>query len=80
MWYVYFLRLSNGSIYVGQSRDLKQRVAYHQASRVPSTKAHLPVTLAAYVAVGDENTAVALEAYFKSGSGKAVALKRFGLK
>jgi putative endonuclease len=38
---------------------------------------YLPVILRSYVAVGDEATARSLERYFKSGSGKAFAKKRF---
>jgi putative endonuclease len=76
MWYVYFLQLSNGDIYVGSTSDLKRRFSSHQAGHVLSTKAYLPVTLKSYVAVETEEHARELEAYFKSGSGKAVALKR----
>ncbi|WP_316979121.1 hypothetical protein [Shumkonia mesophila] len=42
-----------------------------------STKAHLPVDLKACVAVSAEPNARDLERYFKSGSGKAFAKKRF---
>jgi putative endonuclease len=80
MWYVYFLRLSNRAVYVGHTHDLKQRFGAHQAGRVQSTKGLLPVELSTYVAVPDQGTAVQLEAYFKSGSGKAFAYKRFGLR
>ena len=76
MWYVYFLELRNSDIYVGSSNDLKRRVASHQAGRVHSTRAYLPVTLRSYVAVETEPHARELEDYFKSGSGKAIALKR----
>lgn len=77
MWYVYFLELSNGDIYVGSSNDLKKRILRHQNGQVPSTKAFLPVKLKAYVAVETEEKARELEKYFKSGSGKAIAMKRF---
>jgi predicted GIY-YIG superfamily endonuclease len=77
MWYVYFLRLNNDSIYVGSTNDLKRRFASHQAGRVISTKKYLPVTLKSYVAVEGEALARELEQYFKSGSGKAIAMKRF---
>lgn len=77
MWYVYFLELSNGDIYVGSASDLKRRIASHQSGQVLSTKAYCPVKLKAYVAVETEAKARELERYFKSGSGKAVALKRF---
>lgn len=76
MWYVYFLRLSNGHTYVGSTNDLRRRVTSHRAGKVLSTKALLPVELLSYVAVTDERTARALESYFKSGSGKAFAYKR----
>ena len=77
MWYVYFLRLSNGDIYVGSTNDLKRRFASHQSGYVVSTRAFRPMTLLSYVAVETEAGARALEAYFKSGSGKAFAKKRF---
>lgn len=76
MWYVYFLELRNGDIYVGSTNDLKRRYASHEAGDVVSTMAHRPIQLKSYVAVGTEEHARALEAYFKSGSGKAIALKR----
>jgi hypothetical protein len=37
----------------------------------------LPATLKSYIAVETKEKAIALEKYFKTGSGKAVALKRF---
>jgi predicted GIY-YIG superfamily endonuclease len=76
MWYVYFLQLSNGDIYVGSTNDLRRRVATHQAGQVSSTRTYLPAALESYVAVETEAHARDLEDYFKSGSGKAIALKR----
>jgi predicted GIY-YIG superfamily endonuclease len=77
MWYVYFIELNNGSIYVGSTPDLKRRFESHQKGQVQSTKSYTPVKLKSYVAVETEMLARELEKYFKSGSGKAVALKRF---
>jgi putative endonuclease len=76
MWYVYFLQLSNDDIYVGSTNDLKRRFSSHQAGLVLSIKAYMPATLKSYIAVETEGHARELETYFKSGSGKAVALKR----
>ena len=76
MWYVYFLQLGNDDIYVGSTNDLKRRLALHQSGQVLSTKAHLPAVLKSYIAVETEKHARELESYFKSGSGKAIALKR----
>jgi putative endonuclease len=77
LWYVYFLELSNGDIYVGSTNDLRRRFSSHQQGRVASTCMYLPAILRAYVAVADEANARSLERYFKSGSGKAFARKRF---
>ena len=77
MWYVYFLQLKNGDIYVGSTNDLKRRFSSHQLGQVLSTKRNLPVKLKSYVAVESEALAGELERYFKSGSGKAFANKRF---
>ena len=41
MWYVYFLELRNGDIYVGSTNDLRRRVAAHQQGHVISTRNHL---------------------------------------
>ena len=76
MWYVYFLQLSNGDIYVGSTNDLQRRLESHQRGQVSSTTAYLPILLNSYVAVLTERKARELERYFKSGSGKALANKR----
>jgi len=76
VWYVYFLELSNGDIYVGSTDDLRRRFSSHQSGHVVSTSKYLPAVLRSYVAVMDEATARRLERYFKSGSGKAFAGKR----
>src|SRR5258706_15896720 len=77
LWYVYFLELKSGDIYVGSTDNLRRRFASHQKGHVVSTSKYLPAVLRSYVAVADELTARRLERYFKSGSGKAFARKRF---
>jgi len=77
MWYVYFLELSNLDVYVGFSGDLKQRFKVHNDGKVPATAGFLPAKLKSYVAVETKEKAMALEKYFKTGSGKAVAKKHF---
>jgi putative endonuclease len=77
MWYVYFLELANGDIYVGSTNDLKARVREHQRGDVISTRPFRPLKLRSYVAVETQGQARELERYFKTGSGKAVARKRF---
>jgi putative endonuclease len=77
LWHVYFLELGNGDMYVGSTNDLRRRLIAHQQGCVTCTGKCLPVILRAYVAVANEASARELERYFKSGSGMAVAKKRF---
>jgi putative endonuclease len=76
MHYVCFLELSNGDIYVGFSSNLKQRFKAHNYGKVAATASFLPAKLKSYVAVESKEKAMALEKYFKTSSGKAVAIKR----
>jgi putative endonuclease len=76
VWYVYFLELKNGDIYVGSTNDLRRRAMSHKKGHVLSTQARTPLTLKSYIAVETEQHARQLERYFKSGSGKAFANKR----
>ena len=80
MWYVYFLQLKSGDIYVGSTDDLKRRYKSHSLGRIMSTKLYLPAKLKCYIAVETERNARQLERYFKTGSGKALACKRFWQK
>ena len=77
MWYVYFLELNNKDIYVGSTDDLRRRFESHNRGQVVSTKLYIPALMTSYVAVRSEAHARRLERYFKSGSGKAFAKKRF---
>ena len=76
MWYVYFLELANGDIYVGSTNDLRRRIESRNRGEVTSTKRYLPIELKSYLAVKSEKSARGLERYVKSGSGKAFAQKR----
>ena len=76
MFHVYLLRGESdpGRRYVGYTaQDPIQRLAEHNAGRVPFTARHRPWRLVAYVAVPDKMKALELERYFKSGSGHAFA-------
>jgi predicted GIY-YIG superfamily endonuclease len=77
MYYVYFLELSNQDIYVGSTNDLNRRIDEHKNGKVISTSKFLPLKLKAYLAVETKKRSIELEKYFKTGSGKAIALKRF---
>ena len=77
MFYVYFLELANGHIYVGSTNNLRNRVSLYESGKVNSTKNLLPIKLRSYVAVETDIKARELEKYFKTGSGKAILKKRF---
>jgi predicted GIY-YIG superfamily endonuclease len=69
--------LGNGDVYVGSTNDLSRRIDSHRKGQVRSTSPFLPVELKCYIAVPTMRGARELERYFKSGSGKAFAKKRF---
>jgi predicted GIY-YIG superfamily endonuclease len=78
MHYVYILRslLDPDRHYVGQTADLKDRLARHNAGEVSHTSKYLPWQIETYLAFRDKSRAVAFEGYLKSGSGRAFAKKR----
>ncbi|OGY45639.1 MAG: hypothetical protein A2744_03050 [Candidatus Buchananbacteria bacterium RIFCSPHIGHO2_01_FULL_44_11] len=45
MAYLYILKTSKNTYYVGSTNDIEQRLSYHQSGKVKSTKDKLPVTL-----------------------------------
>jgi len=48
-YFVYIIKsLSSGRYYIGQCRDLKNRISEHNQGRVRSTKAYIPWRLCYY--------------------------------
>ena len=78
MRYVYILRseLDPERHYVGQTGDLKVRLARHNKGEVNHTAKFRPWRIETYLAFRDEARAIAFERYLKSGSGRAFARKR----
>jgi putative endonuclease len=77
MWYVYILRSElDGHLYIGSINNMQRRLIEHNSAKVDSTKNRVPLRLEAYVAVTQKDRAIALEQYFKTGSGKALLQKR----
>jgi putative endonuclease len=77
MWYVYVLKsLASKFIYIGSTNNLGLRLNQHNSRKVISTKPYAPYKIISYVAVETEQQSRRLEKYFKTGSGKAVLLKR----
>jgi predicted GIY-YIG superfamily endonuclease len=77
MWYVYILQ-SKEKVwrYVGYTSDLRKRFESHNLEKNQATKNYASFKLEAYIAVNSESKAKKLEKYFKTGSGKAVLVKR----
>lgn len=78
MTYVYIL-VSSGNpdhFYVGITKNLRSRLAKHNAGEVPHTSKYLPWKIKTYIGFSDEKQAVAFERYLKSPSGRAFAKKR----
>jgi predicted GIY-YIG superfamily endonuclease len=69
MYYVYLLQSESHrkQVYIGSTRDLRQRLRQHNDGRSPHTAKFRPWTLVAYFAFAQENTVVAFENYLKSG-------------
>lgn len=63
--------------YVGYTSNFKERLARHQRGEVKFTSKRLPVEIVAVISVKDKYTAIKLEDYFKTGSGRAFTQKHF---
>ena len=76
MYYVYILRLRNGTFYTGFSSNLKKRIKEHLEGRVAQTKDLRPLRLVFYSAFASKKKALHFEKYLKSSSGFAFRNKR----
>jgi putative endonuclease len=71
MVYVYVLHSArDGQFYTGCTRDLRNRMALHNAGQVPSTKERRPLKLIYYEASISERDAFRREKYLKTTYGK----------
>lgn len=76
MYYVYILRLIDGTYYTGYSSNLRERVKEHHKALISSTKNLIPVELVFYSAFRSKIKALNFEKYLKTGSGFAFRNKR----
>ncbi|WP_343517757.1 GIY-YIG nuclease family protein [Sphingomonas sp.] len=78
MFHVYILQSERepDQFYTGLADDLRARLAEHNAGRSSHTSKYLPWVLVSYTAFRDRPKAVAFERYLKSGSGRALAMRR----
>ena len=71
MHYVYVLRsLADDGLYIGCTKDLKNRVKLHNSSYVQSTKDRLPMEMIYYEACLNRNDAYRREKYLKTTYGR----------
>jgi putative endonuclease len=71
MWYVYILRCSDGSFYVGCTTNIDRRIKEHNSHKIHYTRNRTPVLLVTYIAFADKYRAFEFEKYLKTGSGIA---------
>jgi len=68
--------LSDNSLYIGHSSNLKQRFENHKSGKVNTTKTSKSLKLIFYAAFIDKEKAIKFEKYLKSSSGYAFRNKR----
>ncbi len=69
MYYVYLLFLSNGSLYVGRTDDLRRRIQEHNFGKVRSTRNKNP-QLIFYEAYSIKQDSIDRERFLKTGDGR----------
>ena len=77
MFYTYVLQsLSDNKLYVGFTKDLKQRFDQHNKGLVKSTKDRRPLKLVYYEACLSQTDATKREKYFKTYQGRMFLKRR----
>ncbi|HTI72364.1 MAG TPA: GIY-YIG nuclease family protein [Candidatus Limnocylindria bacterium] len=78
-YYVYRLQSISfpDQVYTGFTEDLQQRLAQHNAGRVPHTSKFTPWEIKNAIAFREREKANAFERYLKSGSRRAFAKRHF---
>jgi len=69
MYFVYILKLSDNTLYIGSASDLQKRLTDHKHGLVSSTKNHRPVQVKWFCSFPEKTKAMQFEKYLKSGSG-----------
>jgi putative endonuclease len=77
--FIYVLKSGkDGSLYVGSTNNLEQRILYHNKGYSLSTKSKVPWVLVAVEAFDDVSVALKRERFLKSGRGREVLRRKFG--
>ncbi len=71
MFYVYILKCSDNSTYVGLTRNIRKRIKEHKEEKAHYTKSRLPIKLSWLGIFPNKYKATAFEQYLKSESGIA---------
>lgn len=70
MYYFYILRsVPTGKLYLGQTTDLKKRIASHNDRTNKATKPYTPFELIYYSAFKNQEDCINCEKYFKTTAG-----------
>ena len=77
--FVYILRSDSDPSrhYVGVTSNIEDRIEWHNFGPSGQTTRHRPWSMIACIELVDERTALRLERYLKSGSGRAFAKRHF---
>ncbi len=79
MVYVYILKSLQltDQRYIGITKDLRQRLNYHNSGRSVHTAKFIPWKIETYIAFSDGVKALEFERCLKTGAGWAFSMKRF---
>jgi predicted GIY-YIG superfamily endonuclease len=76
MWTVYILQCADGTMYVGCTGNMEERMRRHREGHVSYTHDRQPLVILHRSVFNDKYKAFAFEHYLKSGSGRAFMRKR----
>ncbi len=77
MYYVYFLKTSQNTLYKGMTSNLKRRMQEHNKGRVTSTKNLRPLLLVGYEAYILKTDAVRRERFVKTTEGRRLLKQQY---
>jgi putative endonuclease len=77
MYYVYFLKLSNGDVYKGMTENVSRRIQEHSDGKVESTKNYQPSKLIGYEAYLLKSDALRREKYLKTTEGRRLLRQQY---
>jgi putative endonuclease len=77
--YIYILKSKlDGSYYVGLTKNIEERISYHNKGYNLSTKAKIPWELIKIEEFKDTSLAIKRERFLKTGRGRSIIKAQFG--